>query len=333
MKNWSLYIIIIFLSVFCMTGNSFSQNGWVKQNSPLPSFLTDIFMINSQTGWITGFNATILKTTNSGFNWVTQNSTLSKEYDLNYVFFVSDTVGWISGHQDNLYFYTMSTGPLLKTTNGGNTWFENYFNSIYRPKGIYFINAQTGWMAVEPAIITGIIYVLKTTNGGSNWSIFQVGNTQKITSVYFVSEQTGWIGGSNSSIFKTTDGGENWTLQFGISNGSVVDFSFTTPDNGWCARSYFYGTVYKTTNGGTNWSAISLNTIFTLDHVYFVDNSTGWVAGEYGNIYYTIDSGNSWSERPKFTKAYISRVRFINSTTGWIVGESGTIFKTTTGGF
>jgi photosystem II stability/assembly factor-like uncharacterized protein len=44
----------------------FPQNTWFEQNSGTNKFLTDMYFINSATGWIIGWTGTILKTNDGG---------------------------------------------------------------------------------------------------------------------------------------------------------------------------------------------------------------------------------------------------------------------------
>jgi len=325
--------LIVLLSIFILFDSleiSFSQSGWIKQNPPTSSYLTDICMLNSQTGWAVGYNATILKTTNSGLNWFTQDAQVSVYLDFINVFFASESVGWISVSTDPTYVFVNLDNLILKTTNGGNNWFTQYSDPNLTPGGIYFVNPQTGWVTLESV---NTAYMLKTTNSGDNWKQTTVGSSGTIRSICFVSDQIGWVGGgTDNAIYKTTDGGQSWSQQSAQGGYSIMSISFTSPDNGWCASSSS-GTLYKTTNGGTNWNFVNMNTVYSLTSVFFMNNSTGWVMGEYGRIYYTTDAGINWIQNNNLTHAYLNSIKFVSPTTGWFVGETGTIYRTTTGGF
>jgi photosystem II stability/assembly factor-like uncharacterized protein len=180
--NCFIKILIIVVSTG-IAHNSYSQSGWFKQVSNTSSFLRDIFMINSQTGWIAGFNGTILKTTDSGVNWFSQSGDFSRDMDIFHIFFTSSTTGWFSGYTD---VTGSSIGFIYKTTNSGNNWFQQYSDGYSHVEGIYFINSQTGWAALDyNSEYTS--YILKTTDGGSNWTQTTIGHYAFFVSILFIS--------------------------------------------------------------------------------------------------------------------------------------------------
>jgi hypothetical protein len=73
-----------------------------------PQYLNNILLFTTNTGWAVGNNGKIIFTSNSGVNWITQQSTVN--VNLQDIEFVNQTTGWIVG--DN--------GTILKTTTGGN---------------------------------------------------------------------------------------------------------------------------------------------------------------------------------------------------------------------
>ncbi|MCW8961436.1 MAG: YCF48-related protein, partial [Ignavibacteriaceae bacterium] len=101
-------IFILFLLIY-----SVNHAQWLWQN-PLPQGnpLGSIYFVDSNTGWTVGTGGTILKTTNGGNSWETQNSG-TEEYLLS-TFFINANTGWVVG----------SNGLILKTTNSGDNWFS-----------------------------------------------------------------------------------------------------------------------------------------------------------------------------------------------------------------
>jgi hypothetical protein len=66
-----------------------------------------IYFTDSNTGWVVGSYGTIIKTTNGGTNWFSQNSgTTNVLYS---VYFIDSNTGWAVG----------SNGTVLRTSNGG----------------------------------------------------------------------------------------------------------------------------------------------------------------------------------------------------------------------
>jgi len=93
---------------------------WMPQNSGTTNNLYSIHypvgikgsvpFAQATTGWAVGQNGTILKTTNSGTNWITQSSGTND--DLYSVYFNNTNTGFIVGEN----------GTILRTTNGGSNY-------------------------------------------------------------------------------------------------------------------------------------------------------------------------------------------------------------------
>ena len=69
-KRYKYFIVASF--VFLFVGISYSQQGWVNQNSGITESLNSVKFINADTGWCAGNTGKILKTTNGGINWIQQ---------------------------------------------------------------------------------------------------------------------------------------------------------------------------------------------------------------------------------------------------------------------
>lgn len=91
------------------------------------------------------------KTTNGGEDWI---DTTFYFYQPGFadVFFTDLNTGYIVG-QDGL---------ILKTTDAGDTWFEQYSGTTSTLRSVYFPTLDTGYIVGDSGII------LKTTNGGGN---------------------------------------------------------------------------------------------------------------------------------------------------------------------
>src|SRR3989442_1467870 len=100
------------LTLLCIAAPAAAQWQRMPYNSTIGydagSFYNEVFFIDNNNGWITGFNTTVLHTTNGGTTWQTgtlPNGGGSSNRDL---CFVSSSVGFLSG-EDGIW----------KTTNGG----------------------------------------------------------------------------------------------------------------------------------------------------------------------------------------------------------------------
>ena len=84
---------------------------------------------------------------------------------LNSIYFVNNDTGWVVGYR------SWSPAPIFKTTNGGNSWFEQTSGTYGELGSVHFIDSNIGWAA--GAGLNNISsyggYILNTTNGGINW--------------------------------------------------------------------------------------------------------------------------------------------------------------------
>ena len=110
--------------------------------------------------------------------------------------FTSSTTGYMAGQ----------LGTVLKTLDGGITWFPLSTENTNNLHGISFPDENTGWVVGDNSTI------LKTNDAGQTW-IDQSGNYTDFTSVDFPDATTGYACGShngyNDKLFKTTDGGNH----------------------------------------------------------------------------------------------------------------------------
>ena len=325
-KKYKYYITasIIFLFV----GISYSQQGWVNQNSGISESLNSVKFINADTGWCAGNAGKILKTTNGGTNWILQG--INFVGNLNSLFIISDNLGYIAGEKD-------SAGYIFKTTNGGVNWNSTGPLNAKSLKSVFFINSEIGF--------TGEYYegfkmanVYKTTDGGLSWDSMPT-EYAFVYDLQFFNETTGWLAGGyyalgQDVISKTTNGGLNWNIR---ANGSPPFHCvfFIDSLNGWAGgRSIFnVPSIIRTTNGGNNWNSIFPGTLHVINDIDFINENKGWAVGEDRIIQATTNSGINWIDQTS-TQLGINynSVSFIDSLTGWVVGDSGIILKTTTGG-
>jgi hypothetical protein len=122
--------------------------------------LYSVYFINNETGYIAGEGAvsgTILKTTNGGLNWISQNS--GTVNDLFAIYFCNENTGYVVGE----------SGTILKTNDGGASWtgqLSGTSNSLF---AMNFFDPEVGYVAGDYGTI------LMTTNGG-----ISVGGVDKI---------------------------------------------------------------------------------------------------------------------------------------------------------
>lgn len=335
-----LFLFIIFTSIF--TSITFPQ--WTDQN-PVPNgnHLWSTFFVNNNTGWIVGSDGFIKKTTNSGLDWIEQNS--GTNVSLRSVYFADENTGWICG--DN--------GLILKTINGGQNWFTLPSGTTSRLTSLHFISMQTGYAVGFNETI------LKTTDGGENWVVQLSGSEFDLNSVKFVNENIGYaVGGRDSSKFlKTIDGGTTWnvqTLDLGGFETEINCVEFVDANTGFIGTGthvFDYGKISKTTDGGETWFSSTLfrptinEDTITYDHptentfdtqrgirsIFFRDANNGYAVGGTLNgwrrsIYSTTDGGSSWNVDYAYSEQTGLLSIFVNgSGQGLAVGYYGVIYR------
>ena len=336
MKN----LIISIISVILTASLSFSQNGWVPQQSRTTRNLNSIFFINSMTGWCVGDSNTVLRTTNGGSEWNTVLS--SGYYRLSSVFFVNENTGWCCGG----ITFPLKSGVIYKTTNSGVNWFSIYGGGSSSVNRIFFINGNTGFRADNSSLdFSSSGSVSKTTNGGINWFGGFYGQYE-ITSVIFKDAITGWAAGywwsdvlgDSSAVFKTTDGGVSWLIKFREKGGEISEMSFYN-DRLWIAGKD--SSILFSSDNGENWIRQSTNGRRKFNSVFFINKNTGWAAGyrypDTTNIIKSTDGGANWFNLKNIHANTLNSLFFIDENTGWAAGnkypsETGIILKTITGG-
>jgi len=299
MKNLTYFILLILL-------NCLSLSQWIQQTSPVASGLYDMQFIDINTGWITGTNSVILKTTNGGANWVQQTSPIPS-LELNAIQMLDVNTGYIAGWSNTIF----------KTTNSGINWWQlpGPFTVNGSLNDIFFINPNTGWTCAFQSVIW------RTTNGGVSWDSLNSGGAGPLRNIQFLNSQTGWVAGDVGFIRKTTDSGLNWFFQF---QGSNADYwynalHFLNVNTGWLVGRN--NRVFRTTNGGNQWDTVSLISGGAV--IRFVNEFTGWCGGSLSIsnqsvMFKTTNSGINWIEQNILSSfGFCGSIWCVNDTTAW----------------
>ncbi len=151
------------------------------------------------------FDDFLLKTYNSGLTWDTIKTF---PYSLTTIQFLNQDTGFIG----------TSSGIILKTINGGDTWNEaqvtDNYNSIM---SMHFISNTSGYAAGAPDSYipegSTSFFISKTRNGGDSWESYDTIGIP-LNSVFFINDTTGFVSGSYSLIMKSN----------GIINGLPEDY-------------------------------------------------------------------------------------------------------------
>jgi photosystem II stability/assembly factor-like uncharacterized protein len=325
--------ILIFLIAFNFQDSK--SGGWYLQYIPVGNQINDVTFTDSLTGFIaTAVSSNmsyILKTTNAGNNWFIKKTNV---YPFAKIVFLDKNIGYCSSwdtlfkttnagenwnpipitagfwiddfsvlNQDTIWAVDGNglVGGLYRTTNGGQSWINQFYQYNNNPDKIYMYNKNFGFIA--RGTISSTSYVERTSDGGFNWTNVTANfNDTSFTDIHFIDTLTGYIAGS---LRKTTNGGFNWVnLNLPMLNYSnrIFSFSFINTDTIWGTGGIYSfpnadrGIVYRTTNGGLNWGYQIPDTSFGIYGFWYIDfnnNLTGWVYSPATKGIHTIIGGDS----------------------------------------
>ena len=244
------------------------------------------------------------------------------------VFFVNEKTGWIGG----------SSGILLETRDGGNSWkqAEKFTGDTIRE--IYFSDENNGWMLCERDIYNlasnAPSYLLKTTNGGADWEKieFSGGGRFRIAKIFFSENGAGFAVGESGALFILQEDRKTWKKQPSPIRYLLLDGAFTDKRNGVMVGAG--GNIFFTEDAGFSWNRSNLSGApdIKLNAVFFANKQTGWTVGADGKIFQTVSGGKNWREQKSGVSVNLNDIFFINSAEGWIVGDEGTLLHSTTAG-
>jgi photosystem II stability/assembly factor-like uncharacterized protein len=273
------------------------------------------------------------------------------------VFFPNDSVGYACGGDK------YSTGILLKTLDGGQTWslpdsiipkaaYAQYFFSSsegfvagydtwlaytndggasfvanpdykYETNGIAFGDRQHGVRVNGSGYADGTIE--STANGGNSWTAVSLHNSLKC--VAYADPNTAFAAGYGV-IYKSTDAGETF-FPLDIHGEFFVATDFPSSNVGYFAG--YQGMILKTTNAGNSFTKVMKENIpFSerrhFETIDFWDENNGFVAGDNGLMFQTTDGGENWKKVKPFTDVNLRSIHLFSPTAGIAVGDNGKIF-------
>lgn len=325
------------------------------------SGMTDLQFMNENNAFAIGFGNNgnmLLKSTDKGETWSLLSIPASVlQTSFWEVFFVNQNVGWLGGWSNKI----------LKTTNGGLTWFQQTLSEDFNQvSSLFFLNENIGW-----ATDYNYSKIFKTVDGGNTWNEVFSGINQGIKDIKFTDINHGWAVGELGTILYSSDGGNTWIKQQSPVANTLTECTFLDENIGWIVG--FDGIVLRTTDGGINWALQPNNFLgFHLQSVSFVDNTNGFAVGWEGSALKTknggitwenaqntqsdfffdlhffnknkglalgtkvlassTDGGENWSYRNIGATSRMNKMTFVNDNFGWIVGGNGLILKTIDGG-
>ena len=324
MEKKFLLKALIVVSLFSFASFPQANAQWTPQQSGTSYNLYSIHFIDNNSGFCVGDAGTVCKTTNGGDNWITSTYLPT---NLNYVRMFSNNNIIIGSSLDNKLLKSINGGvnwtvltlpefnkklqsvtfthgffitnmKFYRTTDGGQNWTWEYVPFLGfggTAHDIHFINETTGWLSVvyfDPYPWPYGSYwsrVGKTTNAGVNWvsQYIKEADINKTYRIFFANLNTGFLNENPAtySLMRTTNGSMNWGNVYSSGNSKIYySMSFPSLDTG-----FFTGDqTIKTINSGSTWSTINTPGGNVYRSVFFINNLTGWIAGNGGLIAKTV---------------------------------------------
>lgn len=228
--------------------------------------------------------------------------------NLNSVYFLSDSVGFVCG--DN--------NTLLKTTDSGKNWFSLFDSTKTSLIDITFINSKTGFIIGDGGLL------LKTNEAGSVWVKRTAEVSEQLTKIFFLPDgKTGFITTTKGRILKTDNAGETWLRLNTKVKNVIYSISFVDDEIGFAVG--WNGLLMKTVDGGENWRVQPSFTDKYLKDISFKDRKNGLIVGGGGEIYRTSDGGNDWKLIPSGLISGLTAIPVFSEYISLILSSTGEI--------
>ncbi|MCL4472319.1 MAG: YCF48-related protein [Actinobacteria bacterium] len=295
---------------------------------PTPSWqriYTGVSFSGSGLGLISGWNGTIMRSTDAGATWAPVKLPVTADL-YSVVCLDADTAIAVGGG-----------GNILRSTDAGRTWVKidsptkETLNSVASTGGGGAV--AVGWRGT----------IISTRDGGKTWTpLFASQDTSlNLQSVSFSPGGTGFTVSSTGSAFKSTDA-VNWQ-QVTLPNSDQKLYGVDLLDNRNVIlagnvdqdKVFIYGgtTVFlKTYDGGTSWGYGPRNLNVSVLTIKFVGPNDLVAAGWDGQILRTNDGGNNWTTLVSHTTRAIRSMAFMDANNIFAVGDGETILHSRDGG-
>ena len=306
-------LIISYLVASILSSTLIAQEGWqYVYPYPTANTISELQVLNEHE-IIMSDGQSLIYSLDGGNEWTREVFRVTSGS----IYFVSITTGWM----------VCSNGSILKTTNSGKSWIEQYRDSNDDYRSVCFQTENLGWVVGCDGVI------LKTTNSGDTWKQISKVTNKCLKDVCFVDNLLGWAVGSEI-ILNTEDGGETW-LKEDYPGNYFKEVDFVNRNEGWIIGDYD-GVWHRTMGGEQPWEIQGKQTILGSKIpgcLEFTDSLNGWVSMR-GKVVSTNDRGQSWKVSldlyPKFDFLY--GLSFLNSSFGFVAGSDGVIYKTINSG-
>jgi len=271
-----------------------SANSWQHYNTPDSWGGNDLYVYDSDRIWFCTNDGEIYHSSDGGTNWILQYEDTINHSFFNFIKFFDAQNGIVLGDAP---FNSGKPAPVLKTTDGGNSWLNINENSLideysrdqFHP--ISFPNVEVGYFYGS-----GDHQLYKTVDGGSNWEIVSL--PDEITNVFmlkFYDENIGMFVADNGLdtdyIYRTTDGSQSWQ-KLNLESNTVhhdIEFLPGNPNSVWFTD---YDHLYFSANMGDAWQEVNLGVEnIEARNIEFFDDQIGAILCDHNKFFYTKNNG------------------------------------------
>ncbi len=322
-KSIKILSVILFL-IFYPTKLLFSE--WTDLTTGINDLQQSVCTVNENCAWVCAIHGIVLKTTNSGLNWINvgTNPPLNS-LPLGSIYAINENVAFTTAVDVNTQL-----SELFRTSDGGLNWAI----VLSQPNGFIdhfmFKDSVNGFCLGDP--VGGRWSLWKTSNQGLNWDSARLflpdaGSEYSFSKDLEIQNDSIWFGTNNYKIYYSYDNGTHWNY---IPVDCPVILTLTVSGS-----TGFAGELcaFKTTNSGNSWNGITLpfgDVILSFTHI----DKEFWFARE-DRIYYSSDNGKNFILQhisPNDTDVYrtINLKKVDNQIVGWAVRQwAGGISKYT----
>lgn len=268
---------------------------WPHQTVFTSSWFLDVHFPSKLVGYACGgtnfglHTKVIAKTIDGGATWDSLTSNTFSGYNFEKIHFINEDIGFVSGDGE----------PLLKTTDGGNSFAQTSLTNTIRINEIFFHSLTKGFVGTTEYIGQNkrVYSILQTSDLGASWTVVYAdtmtnvagSNQRQINEIFFSDIDHGYAVGGNGLFLKTTDGGATWTTTIIPPLTNFTALSFTSNEIGYINNA---GSIYKTIDGGDNWTVQNISPLSIIGEFHFTNDSVGYAIGSSG-IYKTTNGGNA----------------------------------------
>jgi photosystem II stability/assembly factor-like uncharacterized protein len=275
---------------------------WERQRTGTRASLRGLHFQTPYTGWAVGRVETpaggpslgvMLKTTDGGIKWEEVGSLMLP--GLHFVRFIDEKNGFVCGDGSDAF-----PSGMFSTADGGRSWkavpgpkVPGWRAADFNASGLHGVLAGA-WSRLGTLTVNGFKESELDPLSGRTVHGVKLGAPQS-TGLKFTNS---FAVGDGGLVMMSPDGGARWGFaNLGLSPAALANCDFkcvaTAGRHVWVAGRPGSIVLHSADEGGT-WQVQKTNFTGPVNAMYFLDENTGWMAGELGTVCATTDGGKTW---------------------------------------